>query len=74
MLTFFEQVCPTIILSGHTNEESQDSVLHKVYASSHMIRGRDETTLQQMFKNNVLESHEALMASAQADFIIPNNF
>ena len=55
------QVCPTLIPSGHRNEESKGASLHKIYAPSHMFRGRDGTSLHQLFRDNLLTHYEALL-------------
>ena len=74
MLTYIGQVCPTLIPSAHTIEEFQDASLHKVYASSHMLWGRDGASLQQLFKDNLLAHYEALLGSNRPDYIVPNDF
>jgi hypothetical protein len=43
MLNYNDHVCHTLIPSGHTNEESQDPIPHRVYASSRMYG--DETVI-----------------------------
>jgi hypothetical protein len=74
MLTYSGQVCPTLISSGHTNEESRDATLHKVYALSHVFRGRDGASLHQLFIDSLLAHYNALFGSVNAYYNVPNDF
>jgi hypothetical protein len=74
LLTHSGQVCPTLIPSGHANNESQDASLHTVYASSHMFRGRDGVFLQHLLKDNLPAHYEALLGNVLTDYIVPNDF
>jgi hypothetical protein len=74
LLTYNGQVCPTLIQSGHTNEESHDASLHTVYASSHIFWGRDGTSLHKLFRDSLLAHYEALLGGVHADYLDPNDF
>jgi hypothetical protein len=39
-----------------------------------MFRGRNGASLQHLFKDNLLACYEALLGSAQAGYIVPNDF
>jgi hypothetical protein len=39
-----------------------------------MFRGRDGTSLQQLFRDNLQARYEALLGNAHADYSAPNDF
>jgi len=59
---------------GHANEESHNVSLHKVYASSHMFRGRGGASLHKLFRNRPLAHYVTLLGNAQANYIITDDF
>jgi len=61
MLTYIEQVCHTLIPSGHTSEETQDPSLHTVFASFHIFGGRDSTSLRTLLRESMQVHYEALL-------------
>jgi len=74
MLTYNGQVCHSLIPSGHTNEESQDPSLHRVFASSHMFRGRDGIGIPTMLRERLQTHYEALLDdNGNKDYTIPND-
>ena len=39
-----------------------------------MFRGRDGTSLHQLFRDSLLAHYEALLGSVQANYIAPNDY
>jgi len=75
LLTYDGKICHTLIPSGHTNEESQDPSLHRVYASSQMFRGRDSIGIRALFIESMQAHSEALLDNnGNQDYTIPNEF
>ena len=54
------QVCPTLIPSGHTGEIAQDDSLHNAFVSFANFRGKDSSSLLQLFRDSLQELYDKL--------------
>ncbi len=75
MLTHIGQGCSILIPSGHNNKEFIDALLHKVFVSSKMFRGRGGHGLQKLFRKNLHDDYELQMDNLNShEFDIPIDF
>ena len=54
------QVCATLISTGHYGETAQDETLHKAFVACAHFRGKDISSLLQLFRDSLQELYDKL--------------
>ena len=74
LLSYTSQVCPTFILTEHTSKTSQEASLHKAFIACSTFRGKDNATLQQLFKDNLQQIYDKLFDIDADALVVPEDY